>query len=173
MARIGRPATANPVQPLTLSMPADRIAQLEVMYEQALASRRTSARSFSLFVRDWLVWQLEAHEAQGRIAPPAWNPPPRENGPVAPGSAAHRAEGWPAPVAPPPAPAAPRQRPILPTPERAAPGSIEDIFSPSAVDAFFNPPPGRSPDDSIDQYLPAPLRSNGEGSGSGSQGGGS
>lgn len=173
--RIGRPPARDPIVSVTISFPTSLLTQFEAVYEQHLASRRTSARSLQLFIRDWIVWRMEEQVAAGQAPSPS-APPARTrlDAPALPGSAANHA--WAAQAAPAPFPAppsapqgpvrstahippiviAPGDRSFLPPP--AAPGSIESVISPAAVEAFFNPRPGTDPDDSIEDMLPPSLR---------------
>lgn len=174
---VGRPAAADPVAAITLALPRSRLAQLERLYADALAQRRTSAKSLNLFIRDLLGWHLDDLVARGAAPPVAavyHAPPPRQDAPAMPGSAADHAwvaqgastpfSGHPsAPQGParstahiPPIVIAPGDRSFLPPP--AAPGSIESVISPAVVEAFFNPRPGTNPDDSIEDMLPPSLR---------------
>lgn len=173
--RPGRPPARDPIESVTLSLPKSVLDQFEALYEQALAARRTSARSLQLFIRDWLLWRMEEQVAAGH-APAPHAPPvaPRLEAPSAPGSAAdHRWQrpeapaAWAAPPSPAPGPSrstahippiviAPGDRSFLPPP--SPPGSIESVISPAVVDAFFNPRPGTDPDDSIEDMLPPALR---------------
>jgi hypothetical protein len=140
---VGRPRSPDRYVPTTLSLPLSTTARLNRLIE----ARRWRGGSPYVFARDLLLQALAEEEARLHLPPLAAAPLPPP-APLVPGSGADhtRAAFLPGPPEEPP-PGAP-----------VVPGEGPWIPPPAAVQEYFQPPPGRTPDSVLDDLLPKPPR---------------
>jgi hypothetical protein len=140
MTTHGRPRSTDRYVPTTLSLPLSTTARLERLL--AVLHRRESP---AVFARDLLLQVIAQEEARLRL-PPLQPPALPPEAPRVPGSPADHARTafvpGPPEEPPPGAPVVPGEGPWLPPP--------------TALQEYFHPPPGRTPDAVLEELLPKP-----------------
>lgn len=140
---VGRPRSPDRYVPTTLSLPLSTTARLE----RLIQTRRWRGGSTFLFARDLLLQAIAEEEARLQLPPLAASPAPPA-APLVPGSGPdHRRTAFlpgPPEEPPPGAPMVPGEGPWIPPP--------------AAVQDYFQPPPGRTPDSVLDDLLPKAPR---------------
>lgn len=137
----GRPRSSDRFVATTLSLPQSTEARLQRLLD---AQRRPDAAR--IYARDLLLGAIAAEEARLRLPPLAHTPLPPP-APLVPGSTADHARAPVAPVPPVPPPAAPPEAPRVP-------GEGPWLPPPGAVETYFHPPAGTTPDEVFDRLLP-------------------
>lgn len=136
---MGRPRASDPCISITLSVPLSTLSRL-----QRVAATLRKSETPQITARDLLLHALASEEGRLHLPPlvtPALPPTPTA---VVPGSAADHAR---APVPPVPPPAAPPEAPRVP-------GEGPWLPPPNAVEEFFQPPAGKTPDEVFESLLP-------------------